>query len=111
MKSNINLYKFIFYKTCSVNKQHNYTHDGYKKQILLYNKKRYNTLINAHTILLFNAWQRRNKNNTNRNSKFEWNFLYPVKTFLLFEPIGRLKLNTDGRTKQTLSINLLRSVE
>jgi len=32
MQININLYKFIFYTTCSVNKQHNYTHTGYKKQ-------------------------------------------------------------------------------
>jgi len=31
MESNINLYKFVFYKTCCVNKQHKYTHDGYKK--------------------------------------------------------------------------------
>jgi len=43
MEGNINLYKFIFYKPFSANKQHKYTHNGYKKQILLYNKKRYNT--------------------------------------------------------------------
>jgi len=43
MESNINLYKFIFYKSFSANKQHKYTHDGYMKQILLYNTKRYNT--------------------------------------------------------------------
>jgi len=43
MEGNINLYKFIFYKPFSKNKQHTYTHKGYMKQILLYNKKRYNT--------------------------------------------------------------------
>jgi len=54
MESNINLYKFIFYQTCCADKQHTYTNDGYKKQILLYNTKRYNTYINTHTLLLFN---------------------------------------------------------
>jgi len=29
MESNINLYKFIFSKHFSANKQHKYTHDGY----------------------------------------------------------------------------------
>jgi len=50
MNSNINLYKIIFYTTCSANK-HTYTHGRYKKQILLYNKKQYNTYINTHTLL------------------------------------------------------------
>ena len=43
MESYITLYKFIFYKPLSANKQHKYTHNGYKQQILLYNKKQYNT--------------------------------------------------------------------
>jgi len=43
MESNITLYKFIFYKPFSANKQHKYTHDGYMKQILLLYTKRYNT--------------------------------------------------------------------
>ena len=41
------------------------------------------TYINTHTLLLCNAWQIRNNNynnNTTCNSKFEWTFLYPVKT-------------------------------
>ena len=33
MESNINLYKFIFYKSFSANKQHKYKHNGYKKHI------------------------------------------------------------------------------
>ena len=55
MESNINLYKFIFFKPFSENKQHNYTHNWYMKQILIYMKKRYNTYINEHTLLLFKA--------------------------------------------------------
>jgi len=90
MESNINLYKFIFSKHFSANKQHKYTHNGYMKQILLYNTKRYNTYIKAHTVLLLfketvrkrrnNNFCNNNNNNTACNSKFELMFLYPVKT-------------------------------
>ena len=40
MESNINVYKFIFYKPLSANKQLKYTHIGYKNRIILYNTKR-----------------------------------------------------------------------
>ena len=43
MESNISLYKSMFYKPFNANKHHKYTHNGYKNQILPYNKKRYNT--------------------------------------------------------------------
>ena len=35
MESNINVYRLIFYKPFSANKQYRYTHNGNKKQILL----------------------------------------------------------------------------
>jgi len=89
MESNINLYKFIFYKPFSENKQHNYTHNRYMKQILLNNGTVYH-LHQCTFLLLFKARQRRNNNfysNSNNNintttcnSKFELIFLYPVKT-------------------------------
>ena len=52
MERNINVYKCMFYKPFSTNKQHKYTHNGYMKQILLYNKTRYNTYINPHTFCI-----------------------------------------------------------
>ena len=79
MNSNVNLYYFIFYTTCSVNKQQKYTYDGYKKEILLYNTKRYNTSTHIH---YYNSMPDRVETTitTTTTTQLEWIFLYPVKT-------------------------------